>query len=167
MKGTPITSAARYPPAAISADSHRPPGNFCQAFLSKLFSFPPAPKRPQRSVAGVPGGCEGPCFPRHRSSHSEQNSSTLPLHSPGRAIRAGEAQEESHTPYPEPWKRHGNMALADSYLCCCTGPTELLITILLNKLGMLHAQNTPHTSVHVGNIYLPLSFLRALTGARP
>lgn len=53
-----------------------------------------------------------------------------------------------------------------SYLSC-TGPTELVITILLNKLAMREAQDTPRTSVHVGNIYLPLSFLQALTGARP
>lgn len=154
------------PPAPISGDSHRALRNFSQAFLSRHFSFPPAPKCPQGSVSGVPGGCEGPGFPRHRSLHS-QNSSRLPLHLPGRAIRAGEAQEEFHTPFPEPWKRHGNMALADSYLCCRTGPTGLLITLLLNKLGMLEAQDTPRTSVHVGSIYLPLSFLRALTGARP
>lgn len=63
----------------------------------------------------------------------------------------------------EAWQ-HGP---TDSYLCCCTGHTELLITILLNKLGMLEARDTPRTSVHVGNIYLPLSFLQALTGARP
>lgn len=59
------------------------------------------------------------------------------------------------------------MALAGSCLCCRTGPTELLISILHNKLGMLEAQDTPRTSMHVGNIYLPLSFLRALTGVRP
>lgn len=59
------------------------------------------------------------------------------------------------------------MALEDSYLCCCMGPSELGITILLNKLGMLEAQDTPRTSVHVGNIYLPLSSLQALTEARP
>lgn len=69
--------------------------------------------------------------------------------------REGEAEEEFHIPFTRSWKRHDRIALADSYLCYFMEPTELLITILLNKLGVLKTQDTPHTSVHVGNIYLP------------
>lgn len=92
----------------------------------------------------------------HRRLHSKQkNSSSFTFHLPVHAIREGEAEEEFHIPFTEPWIRHDSIALADSYLCYFMEPTELLITTLLNKLGVLETQDTPRTSMHVGNIYLP------------
>lgn len=155
------TGGAALPVTArpASAVSHTAFGNSRRAFL-----LPPAPPCP-RGVCPEFGWLQARlAFPE---SAAELPQPPLALTWP-RAIRAGEAQQESHTPFPEPRTGHGSMASADSRLrCCCSGPTGLVIIVLFNKLGMLEAQDTPRTSVHVGNIYLPLSFLQALTGARP
>lgn len=85
--------------------------------------------------------------------HSKQNSSSFAFRLPAHMSR-GEA-EGFHVPCTEPWERHDSTAPADSRLCYLVEPTELVITILLNKLRVLATQDTPHTSVHVGSIYLP------------
>ena len=108
------------------------------------------PNHPQDAAGS--GGCGGPGSPdsAERAEQLQPRSAPAWPCDPSRSLTYLSLSPER------------GMALAHSYpccccCCCCMGPSELRVSVLLNKLGMPEAQDTPRTSVHVGNIYLALS----------
>lgn len=157
---TASSSATYYLPILIPTDSGKATSRFRNFFYENFWpNISPSlqhPNYPKGIWLELWVTAKDLAFYWHcRLQREQRNSSSFTFHLPVHPIREGEAEEEFHVPFTEPWTRHDSVAPADSYFCYFMEPTELLITILLNKPGVLETQDTPRTSVHVGNIYLP------------